>query len=456
MDAQRLMRKGLEKYDVFRMISSIGPMTILHPKYTDEIHNDRRLNFMAVLAKEMFPKYPGFDLFREGTDGSTVLQDAVKFGSSRCLGKSTQLLSDETSTLLQRVWSDEPEWHEVTAKSSVHDIIAHLSALLFYGPELSGHKEWLEVTDEYASVGFLAARELRLWPQILRPIAQWFLPSCRRLRYLASRTRSLIEPVIAARQKEKTICASHGREPPVYDDAIEWTERAAKGRSYDAAMSPLLFSINALHTTTDLLTQVILDLSTQPDLIAALRQEIISVKPQQNRWKNASLNQLLLMDSAIKESQRLKPTESILMRRYAMDDLTLADGTQISKGTVLGIPIFGMRDPKIYVDPDTYDGYRFQKMRGQPGFESKCQLVSTSPWHLGFGHGIHACPGRFLAAVQVKIILCHIVAKYDFKLAGGAHPKVQSVGIELISDSEARLAVRRRQEMAIGLEKDQS
>jgi cytochrome P450 len=75
-------------------------------------------------------------------------------------------------------------------------------------------------------------------------------------------------------------------------------------------MSPLLFSINALHTTTDLLTQVILDLSTQPDLIAALRQEIISVKPQQNGWKNASLNQLLLMDSAIKESQRLKPTES--------------------------------------------------------------------------------------------------------------------------------------------------
>lgn len=26
-------------------------MTILHPKYKDEIHNDRQLNFMAVLAK---------------------------------------------------------------------------------------------------------------------------------------------------------------------------------------------------------------------------------------------------------------------------------------------------------------------------------------------------------------------------------------------------------------------
>jgi hypothetical protein len=33
-------------------------MTILHPKYTDEIHNDRRLNFMAVLAKVNMEKTP--------------------------------------------------------------------------------------------------------------------------------------------------------------------------------------------------------------------------------------------------------------------------------------------------------------------------------------------------------------------------------------------------------------
>jgi cytochrome P450 len=368
------------------------------------------------------------------------------------------------------------EWHDVTAKSSVHDIIGHISALLFYGPELSNNKEWLEVTEEYTSTGFLAARELRLWPQVLQPFIHWFLPSCRRLRYLARRTRGLIQPVIAARQRENARRASEGQDLLTYDDAIEWTERAAKGRPYDAAMSPLLFSINALHTTTDLLTQVLLDLSTQPHLIEALRQEFITVIPQQNGWKNTSISQLVLMDSVIKESQRLKPTESsmppltwfpllsrmwlstdvqpllVLMRRYAMHDITLADGTQIPRGTVLGIPIFGMRDPEIYPDPDTYDGYRFMKMREQPGFKGVSQLVETSPMHLGFGHGIHACPGRFLAATQVKIVLSHMVMKYDFKLAGTLEPKIQSVGIELISDSEATLAVRRRKEqMILGL-----
>lgn len=198
----------------------------------------------------------------------------------------------------------------MVAKSSVHELIGHISALLFYGPELSSNKEWLEATEEYTSVGFEAARELRVWPHVCRPFVQWFLPSCKRLRYLARKTRSLIEPVIAARKQENAIREAKGQEPLAHDDAISWTERAAKGRQYDAAMSPLLFSINALHTTTDLLTQTLLDLSTRPELIQSLREEFISVMPQQKGWTNSSLGQLGLMDSAVKESQRLKPTES--------------------------------------------------------------------------------------------------------------------------------------------------
>ncbi|KAF7593458.1 hypothetical protein BBP40_011464 [Aspergillus hancockii] len=137
------------------------------------------------------------------------------------------------------------------------------------------------------------------------------------------------------------------------------------------------------------------------------------------------------------------------MRRYALQDITIADGTQIPGGTVLGIPIFGMRDPETYQNPDTYDGYRFMKMREQPGFEGVSQLVATSPMHLGIGHGIHACPGQFLAATQVKILLSHMFMKYDFKLAGASDSRIQSVGIELVSDSEATLAVRRREEEAV-------
>ncbi|KAF7593457.1 hypothetical protein BBP40_011463 [Aspergillus hancockii] len=108
MNAQALMQQGLRKYDIFQMIISIGPMAILHLKYTNEIHKDKRLNFMAVFAKEMIPDYPGFDLFREGADGSTLIQDAVKFGSTRCLSKPTPFMSEEAGTLLKKAWGDDP------------------------------------------------------------------------------------------------------------------------------------------------------------------------------------------------------------------------------------------------------------------------------------------------------------------------------------------------------------
>jgi cytochrome P450 len=45
-------------------------------------------------------------------------------------------------------------------------------------------------------------------------------------------------------------------------------------------------------------------------------------------------------------------------------------------------------------------------------------FVSTSPEHMAFGFGKHSCPGRFFAAIEVKIALCHILLKYDFKRRG--------------------------------------
>jgi len=36
-----------------------------------------------------------------------------------------------------------------------------------------------------------------------------------------------------------------------------------------------------------------------------------------------------------------------------------------------------------------------------------------------FGEGLHACPGRFFAINEVKIALCHMLLKYDWRLIDG-------------------------------------
>lgn len=84
------------------------------------------------------------------------------------------------------------------------------------------------------------------------------------------------------------------------------------------ADAQLALSVVAIHTTTELLTGTLLDLAQNGDFIASLREEMIHVLEEQNHdgnvdaeatgktsWKKNSLYKLKLLDSALKESQRM-------------------------------------------------------------------------------------------------------------------------------------------------------
>ncbi|TFY60306.1 hypothetical protein EVG20_g7469 [Dentipellis fragilis] len=49
----------------------------------------------------------------------------------------------------------------------------------------------------------------------------------------------------------------------------------------------------------------------------------------------------------------------------------------------------------------------------------KAALAATQPEYLSFGHGKHACPGRFFAAVELKAMLAHVVLTYDVRFPPG-------------------------------------
>lgn len=134
------------------------------------------------------------------------------------------------------------------------------------------------------------------------------------------------------------------------------------------------------------------------------------------------------------------------MRREAEEIVKFSDGTTILKGTSLVVSNDWMWDSKYYDNPETFDPYRFLKMRRTPGQETHAQLVTVSPEHLGFGLGTHACPGRFFAANEIKIFLCHMLLKYDFKLVEGTVPQHRRYGFALHADPKAKICIRRRRE----------
>lgn len=152
---------------------------------------------------------------------------------------------------------------------------------------------------------------LRLWPRPIRHIIARFLPCCKTLRSQIKKAREIILPVLEQKRARKAALLEHGKSVEIdrYSaDCIEWLEESAKsnGAEYDPVIAQLSFSMAAIHTTSDMLTQVIYDLCENMELIQPLREEIVGVIGEDG-WKKTALNKLVLMDSVLKESQRLKP-----------------------------------------------------------------------------------------------------------------------------------------------------
>lgn len=138
------------------------------------------------------------------------------------------------------------------------------------------------------------------------------------------------------------------------------------------------------------------------------------------------------------------------LNRIAVEDFRLANGMLIPQGTLLGVGPTHMWDNSFYEDGEKFDGLRFHRMRQNPELKQQSYLVSTSPNQLGFGHGSHACPGRFFAANEVKIILCHFLLKYEWRFPVEG-PHAVNLGVLNAASPWTKIQIRRRkEEMDIG------
>ncbi|KAF4826810.1 Cytochrome P450 monooygenase 1 [Colletotrichum tropicale] len=424
----------------FRIIADVGEMVILPPEFADAIRNDTDLDFMTFVNGQFHSEIPGFEVFREGTK-TTLVTDVVRVKITQSLGKVTEPLADECDQASRQVFGDSKEWKEFVLRPTLLDLVARISARVFLGEEGCRNPAWLKITKEYTVDAFIAGVELRKYPPGIRHVIHWFLPQCKAIRAHQQTARNIINEVLHARKVEDQQRLAQGLKPKPRNDAVEWFEQMAKGRNYDAATFQIALAIAAVHTTTDLLSQTLYDIMQHPEIVPALREEIATVISQDG-WEKTALYKMKLMDSVIKESQRIKPPNVVSMNRVAMKDVKLPDGSIIPAGSKIGVSAHAMWDPSVHFDPGSWDGYRWLKMRQLEGQENLHQLATTTPQHIAFGHGKHSCPGRFFAANEIKIALCFLLMNYDFKLTPGVKPKPVAAGIQLDSDPTAKVQVR--------------
>lgn len=130
------------------------------------------------------------------------------------------------------------------------------------------------------------------------------------------------------------------------------------------------------------------------------------------------------------------------MKSESTADINLTNGLTIPKGSYLAVSSLCMRDPQTYDNPSSFDGYRFL----EPEKNAQSRHFSSATFdHMGFGAGKHACPGRFFVALELKVILSHLLLKYDISLVPDRTPTVLRSGFDQIIDPSAVIRVCRRQ-----------
>ncbi|KAF9878635.1 trichothecene c-8 hydroxylase cytochrome p450 monooxygenase [Colletotrichum karsti] len=420
----------------FRVHTDMGTFIILRPEHGDEIRSDPRFSVDEPIIELFQAKYRGFEPFMEGALPTKPLQNVVKLKITKSLAKVTKPLSEECAAALQAFVGEPQGWHDVVLMDLITRLISKMSARIFAGPTLSKNERWIDLVVNYGDNSIQGMRKLRLWPSFLKPFAVNFIPECKNLQAQVKEAWDLVAGEIEARRAK-----NDGTE---YNDAVHWFEELAGGDRYNFGASQLMLAVVSIGTTSDLIAQTLVDILRHPELIQPLREEIIACISE-GGWQKTSLYNMKLLDSVLNESQRLKPNQIASMFRQALETVTLSDGTKVPKGHKVAVSTERMRDPAFYENPETFDGYRFLRMR-DTSQAAASQLVTTSVNHLGFGHGEHGCPGRFFAASEAKIVISHILLKYDLQLDSNVQPQLRKFGFAEEADPKLKISMKRRKE----------
>ncbi|KAG6214030.1 hypothetical protein E4U50_000723 [Claviceps purpurea] len=435
---QSLLERSEKAYPgtCFRIMTDFGEVTMLPLKYVNEVRNDERFD-LGGWSLHSFPEnVRGLDAFRSRRE---QIAEVSKRQLTKYLSTYTQPLNEETALALSEALTEDQDWHTISLKHVVLHLTTRISSRIFLGKELCRNEAWLKVSREYAVAAFMAVRQAVVWPPPLRGLISRFMPWSRRAVSLIEDARRCMAPVLERRQRER----ASGNYIP-YHDAIEWLEASSIAGKDDPVLAQLALSALAIHTTADLLSQAVGDLAVHHEFVEPLRDEITECLAQDG-WERKSLYNMKLLDSCIKESQRMKPLAMISMGRRVETDVTLSDGTFLPKGSLTAFSCQRRWDPTLYANASQWDGARFFNKRKEKGQEQTAQLVATSPDHMAFGYGRQACPGRFFAASVTKIVLAHLLLKYDVRLHD-REPQTAALGFTLSSDPSVKVDVRRRKE----------
>ncbi|KAF2119285.1 cytochrome P450 monooxygenase [Lophiotrema nucula] len=442
-DFHNALLEGYKKHphSLFTIPTGHHPMTIIPTESLDEIKAlpENILSFQKQVTARFLGKYTGLGV-------NDTLVHSVKVDLTKNIPRILGELEDEVGYSIGKHIGESQDWTPHPLYYMLTHLVALLSGRIFVGHPLSRDPTWLHATVRYTIDGFVGAEKLWMYPSILHPIMQYFIPEVRQVHSYLSNGAKMLGPIINDRQGKQV---KKGDRTDMIQWIIDNSDPKDKGNVDYVTKTQMLISVVAIHTTTMTMSQTIFDLLAHPEYIDILREEIKSVKPtDEEPWTKSKIAGLRKMDSFMKESQRFRPPGLVTMNRQVEQPIELKNGLVLPKGAHIGVAAgSNALDPALFPHPEEFDGLRFLKLRDQPGNENMYQFVTTGPDQLHWGVGTHACPGRFFASYEIKMLLSKILMDYDIKLADGAtqRPADIAIDIRVVPNPQAQVAFKKRE-----------
>lgn len=354
-----------------------------------------------------------------------VLTSHLAVLQSSMLEKVRAVMMDEIST--SETASD--GWTSIRSFCMAKNLIRTANSGVFFGESLSREKRFLTAALQYPDDLLIASEMLRFVPTVVAPLAApIFMRNRRGSRVMAEYLVPMIQ-----RRLEARACAESSDPKPL--DCVQWIiDSNPKKEPWPPekivqAVLGLWFA--SVHQPAIQLVYTIEALCKHTEYLEPLREEI---RQHMGNGESAlAFDHMPLLDSFLKESARMYPSDSISVRRKALSTFTFSDGSEVKKGEVACLPLRAMmRDPENYHEATAFDGFRFVNGDGTKNTSKFAEGDRKYPlWGLGrriwysslSGHsfpgtdltGSHS-PGRYYSVHVIKVVVAHMILQYDIKM----------------------------------------
>ncbi|KIJ41503.1 hypothetical protein M422DRAFT_780281 [Sphaerobolus stellatus SS14] len=443
-NARAIVEEAARKHRIFRVPQVYGWHIVVSEKqYIDDLRKapDDYATFSDAMEEMMLVRY----LLGPTLNKNHYTTEIIKHQLARNLPNLFPDIREETLVAVENKIPLTEDWIKLPAYGIVVQIIAQITNRILVGVPLCRNKDFLNLNIGFTMEVNTGKRKLQQYPDLLRPlVAKYFTSVPQRIEQALQFLRPFIE------EKEQKL-KDYGKDyPDKAETFLSWIVDEAQGEERSPIKLTnriLMLNFGAIHTSSSTFTHALYELAARPQYIPALREEVETVVKRYG-WSKMALIHMNKLDSLFKETQRLNGHGCLSVTRMALKEFIFSDGTRIPKGTIMSAAsaIPHLND-EVYPDPKTFDPFRFAKIREKEGQGTSNQFVATNNDYLAFGHGKHACPGRFFAANELKLMMAHIISTYDIKLEqDGVKPPNQWFGLSCMPNPRGSILFRRRRD----------